>query len=278
MVDEQGGETADAEAVSVHDRQEAAELRDQAGRQRDFAAQVRDETARERDRAADLRDQRVRSLRGVAATADPTVADPMEAPSAAEEQPVMYDLVGAGVDRNASARDRTGARQDRTEAAADRSAAAGDRHAASMDPLTGVYSREAGLVELRRELARVQRTGHPLVLAFLDVDNLKVRNDTRGHAAGDELLIQVAATLQAALRPYDLIVRYGGDEFLCAVQGLEIAAARRRFGRVNTLLAAGAEPSSVTIGLTQHTADDTASSLIARADADLYAQRERRQH
>lgn len=278
VVDERGDEAADDDAFSVGDRQRAAELRDQAGRQRDLAADFRDRAAQQRDHAADLEDEQAltRSRGDAAAHAQAGTVHPQDVAYAAPEQTVAFDRDRPRRDRHAAAGDRGYAQQDRSDAAADRSAAARDRHAASVDALTGVYSREAGLMELDREIARVARTGHPLVLAFLDVDHLKVINDSHGHAAGDRLLVQVAATLQTALRPYDLIVRYGGDEFLCAVQGIDVAAARHRFARVNALLAAAAQPSSVTIGVAQHMPDDSGPSLIARADADLYRQRSQR--
>ena len=65
-------------------------------------------------------------------------------------------------------------------------------------------------------MARAKRTQRSFVLAFIDVDGLKTTNDSLGHAAGDELLRRVVDTVRDHLRSYDLIVRFGGDEFLCA--------------------------------------------------------------
>lgn len=75
------------------------------------------------------------------------------------------------------------------------------------------------------------------------------------------------------LRTHDLVLRYGGDEFLCAAGGLDIAAAGPVFARINGLLAAGPGQGSVTIGLAQLRPDDTSGTLIARADAQLYHHR-----
>jgi diguanylate cyclase (GGDEF)-like protein len=74
------------------------------------------------------------------------------------------------------------------------------------------------MAELEREIARATRTRQPLVLAFVDVDHLKEINDVHGHAAGDQVLQAVAETLRTTLRGYDLIFRYGGDEFVCALE------------------------------------------------------------
>jgi diguanylate cyclase (GGDEF)-like protein len=255
-----------------------AEVRDQAGRQRDVAAQLRDRAGLARDRAADERDQ-LADRRDHAESSESLLrARRVSAalPDSSCAEPTVSDRERSSEDRAAGAGDRIDAELDRTSALADRLASAQDRRQAAVDRLTGVYTRDAGLVELERDLARVRRTGQGLVLAFVDVDHLKVINDALGHAAGDRLLLGVASTLQSALRPYDLIIRYGGDEFLCAVQGIDALIARPRFARVNVLLAGAPEHGSVTVGLAEFQPDESSSTLIARADADLYRQREKR--
>ncbi len=84
---------------------------------------------------------------------------------------------------------------------------------ASTDDLTGLLRRGAGLALLEREIDRSRRTETRLVVAFVDVDGLKRVNDELGHAAGDRLLSDVAAVLRSRLRSYDLVMRWGGDEF-----------------------------------------------------------------
>jgi diguanylate cyclase (GGDEF)-like protein len=129
-------------------------------------------------------------------------------------------------------------------------------------------------VELAREIARARRTEQALVVAFVDVDKLKDINDSEGHAAGDRTIRAVADALRSSLRSYDLVIRYGGDEFVCAMSGLDLAAAGERMAQVNVVLE-GVGRRSVSVGLAQLGQDDSLDSLVARADTALYASRVR---
>jgi len=82
------------------------------------------------------------------------------------------------------------------------------------DPLTKLPNRRYFLEELDRELARSARSGSPVAIALLDLNNFKAINDTFGHSAGDAALIQAADTLRRRLRTTDTLARYGGDEFV----------------------------------------------------------------
>jgi diguanylate cyclase (GGDEF)-like protein len=82
------------------------------------------------------------------------------------------------------------------------------------DPLTGLPNRRSMFVHLSRELARAERFKTEAAIIVMDVDGFKTINDTYGHNVGDQALREVAAALQGALRPYDLCVRYAGDEFI----------------------------------------------------------------
>lgn len=179
--------------------------------------------------------------------------------------------------RKDSVSDRAVAAVDRAAAAIDRAAAAQDRAAASLDDLTGTYLRGPGHVELKREIARARRTMQPFTLAFLDVDGLKIVNDSGGHDAGDQLLREVAAALREQTRDYDVIVRHGGDEFLCALPGMSIEEARARMERVHTGSAVGPNRWSVSAGLALLEEDDSLETLIGRADKALYRQRSSRE-
>ena len=129
-------------------------------------------------------------------------------------------------------------------------------------------------MELKREMARAKRTKQPFALAFVDVRDLKGTNDSLGHAAGDQLLRDTADTIRAHLRSYDLIIRFGGDEFLCALSGVTRAEAAHRFSCVNADLATRSRQASVTVGLTELEADDALEDLIARADEAMYRERQ----
>jgi diguanylate cyclase (GGDEF)-like protein len=180
-------------------------------------------------------------------------------------------------------RSRSRARRDRTQAAADRAAAARelaeavrlhvhaahDLKAATTDELTGAWMRKFGLEEASRELARAYRTGVGLTLAFVDVDGLKLVNDSRGHLAGDALLKLVGTTIRAHVRPYDVIVRYGGDEFVCAMSDLGALEARERFDKVAEVLGELDTKHSVTFGIAEAVAGESLEALITRADTDL---------
>ena len=221
----------------------------------------------ERDRIADDQDR-------TSPVVD-TAAEARDERAEARDLTVTRHDAGAASDRAEAASDRSEAAADRAAASLDRFASARERAVSSIDGLTGAHSRDAGLVELERETARAKRTGEPFLLAFVDVDYLKATNDSRGHAAGDQLLYQVADTIRANLRPYDLIVRFGGDEFVCGLLNVKLDEAAKRFMCVNANLAER-QGASVTVGLAELEKDDSLQDLIARADAALYEERQQR--
>ena len=98
------------------------------------------------------------------------------------------------------------------------------------DPLTGLPNRRSMFVHMSRELARAERLKHELAVIVMDVDDFKAINDTYGHNIGDQALREVAGALQGALRPYDLCVRYAGDEFIVVLADCsrELVDAKRR--------------------------------------------------
>ena len=179
------------------------------------------------------------------------------------------DRERAAHERDLAARAREEAVRDRREAARDRARAAREREQAATDSLTGARARGTGLADLQREIDRSRRTGSGLVLAFVDVDGLKAVNDRDGHLAGDHLLREVAGALRAGLRSYDLIVRVGGDEFLCALTGVALSQVRRRFDDIGQELAARVHGGSISAGFAELGDYDDMWDLIARADDAL---------
>jgi diguanylate cyclase (GGDEF)-like protein len=145
---------------------------------------------------------------------------------------------------------------------------------ATVDELTGVLRRRAGMLSLEREVAQAHRsiTG-ALALAFIDVDGLKAINDSHGHAAGDELLRDVANALQGGLRNGDLVFRYGGDEFVCALPDTDATTAARRVVQIQSALSQKYGRDVLSAGLVILRDGETAEQMTARADGALYAER-----
>jgi diguanylate cyclase (GGDEF)-like protein len=236
------------------------------------SAEQRDTKAAARDRAADERDG-VSAARDEQATVRDERADARDRVTDLADAHAVSDREGAKLDRQESAEDREHAVEDRQTSSIERVLSARERQLFLVDGLTGARRRDAGMLELEREIMRANRTGQTFVLVFVDVDGLKAVNDEHGHTAGDGLLAQVAATMRSHLRPYDLIVRYGGDEFLCGLMDLNLDDTVERFALVNAILTAD-HGASVTAGVAQLHSGDVLQDLIVRADASLYRQRE----
>jgi diguanylate cyclase (GGDEF)-like protein len=109
---------------------------------------------------------------------------------------------------------------------------------ASRDQLTGLWNRRLILDHLHRELRRAAHEHRPFAIVLADLDRFKVVNDTHGPAAGDEVLREAARRIRSAMRDYDLIGRYGGEEFLLLLPGCDEASARDVAERVRAAIAA----------------------------------------
>lgn len=240
-------QTQTARAETERDRIAGAHARDSAARSRDVASAARDVAAAARDR--------------VAAAGDPGLA------TAGGRR--------ADDDRRCAAEDRRHAAADREHARADREQLNGALSDAQFDDLTGTYRRATGTLALQAEVDRAHRTDGRLVLAFVDVDALKAHNDREGHASGDQLLVDVVVSIRSQLRAYDPIVRFGGDEFVCALCGADLAGARRRFDGIDAALERISHGSAISVGFGVLQAGDTLDDLVRRGDAALY---EAKQH
>lgn len=145
------------------------------------------------------------------------------------------------------------------------------------DDLTQVYNYRFLKSALRREIKRAGRFAQKLSIVMLDVDNLKTYNDKHGHLRGSHLLREMAGMLAAQVRSFDLVAKYGGDEFTAILpqtdrEGAKVVAERMRIAvekHAFPLVAPGAITVSLGIGVFPTDADDVAS-LIQAADRALY--------
>jgi len=155
------------------------------------------------------------------------------------------------------------------------------RRKAMLDSLTRLWNRSAIMEVLQREVARMQRKQAPLSVIMVDVDHFKKVNDTYGHMAGDEVLLEVAKRMRSSVRPYDAIGRYGGEEFLIVLgecdpeTALDIAErARSRIACENVETQSGKVSTTVSLGITSVTSSCGPDKLIHTADLALYRAKE----
>jgi len=153
------------------------------------------------------------------------------------------------------------------------------------DPLTGLPNTRFMFMHLTRELARADRLKTEISLLVMDLDNFKEINDTFGHHVGDRALRDVAAVLRAAIRPYDICVRYAGDEFIVVLSGCGADEAERK--RLELQAAVDGLkfeprpgkmlPLSISIGAAVFPHDgDLYETLLATADSRMYRDKTRR--
>jgi diguanylate cyclase (GGDEF)-like protein len=245
-------------------RARTAQLRAGTAAQRDASGAARDETAQRRN------------LRGEA----------VERPVAASDSPLAKKLERVRV-RAAAARARATAARSRAAASEDRAAqgqasTARERArlesellSANLDDLTGAFRREMGKLVLNHEIDRARRGDGRFVIVFADVDGLKRVNDRDGHAAGDHVLETVVLTIRSNLRSFDPIVRYGGDEFVCGLGGVDHDVVARRFEVIDRSVQSDVGV-GISVGLAGLEPDDTLDLLTARADAALLDVKKRR--
>jgi diguanylate cyclase (GGDEF)-like protein len=151
-----------------------------------------------------------------------------------------------------------------------------NRHLATHDELSKLLNRRAIVAAGERELDLSIRLQRSLTVAFIDIDLFKHFNDEFGHAAGDTVLAEVAAILQKTCRSIDLVGRYGGEEFLVILPGVDLNGAaligQRLINAVRDYRFLGEHPVTISAGLATLPLDGNCSwaQLIRRADAALY--------
>src|SRR5712691_842013 len=147
------------------------------------------------------------------------------------------------------------------------------------DPLTGLPNRRSMFVHLSRELARAERLKSQVALIVMDIDGFKTINDSYGHHVGDHALREVSLALQGALRPYDLCVRYAGDEFIVVLTDCSREAAdtkrlelQHRVAQINVEVRPGKLVRlAVSAGASVFPHDGTTyETLLAEADHRMY--------
>ena len=148
---------------------------------------------------------------------------------------------------------------------------------ARLDPLTQLPNRRSFEEHLEQATARARRSGRPLTLVFLDLDGFKRINDTLGHAAGDQVLVEVAQRLKSCVRTTDHVSRLGGDEFTVILE--ESGTADDRLAQCERLLGALSQPHALaggsvvatpSLGVAVYLPGEALPALRARADAAMY--------
>jgi diguanylate cyclase (GGDEF)-like protein len=152
-------------------------------------------------------------------------------------------------------------------------------HAALHDALTGLPNRALLFDRLAQAVRSALRGGSGVTVLYLDLDNFKTINDTRGHTTGDRVLRVAADRLARVLRPADTVARLGGDEFAIVAEGLPIDAARELADRVADAISEPVPlgpgepplPISTSIGIA-HSSEVPldVDALLNAADADMY--------
>lgn len=153
------------------------------------------------------------------------------------------------------------------------------------DPLTGLPNTRFMFMHLTRELARAERLKAEVALLVMDLDNFKEINDSHGHHVGDRALREVATVLRSGIRPYDICVRYAGDEFIVVLSGCGAdEAERKRLELQRTVDEVLFEarpgrrlPLAISVGAAIYPQDgDSYEALLATADSRMYRDKTRR--
>jgi putative flavoprotein involved in K+ transport len=301
-IGDQRDDAAERRDRAAYDRDDAGARRDLASDQRDVSSGQRDHAAEQRDvalaqaggpgvtfntliraalarrdaasdRRAASADRKVGAAARIdaerdrdAAGSERTEAEHDRDAGASERTEAEYDRLTARADRDAAAAERIAAELDRTTALIERGALVKELQASSLDQLTGAYLPAPGFMELDREMARSRRTGEPLTLVAVDVNDRGMDDNWRGRGGGDRMLAELTGTVKTTFRPYDLVIRSRPDEIVCAITGLGMAETTKRLARVNDVLAEARGHGWVAgTGVAELQEGDSREDLVARA-------------
>lgn len=156
---------------------------------------------------------------------------------------------------------------------------------ASIDAMTGALNRKSGLELLEREFKLLNINNENLVICFVDVDGLKIINDTFGHEEGDKLLINATKILKESIRKTDFVIRMGGDEFLVVFPETSMKEANKVWGRILKSVEEINKDNekynlSLSYGFYEYSKETekklTINELIKRADMEMYKVKRKR--
>jgi PAS domain S-box-containing protein/diguanylate cyclase (GGDEF)-like protein len=288
-VGDQRDDAADRRDRAGDQRDDVGQRRDQAGDQRDRAADEREDLADLRELAADRRDVEAdaRSDRDRGPTGEPEVpslraaladAGAARQEAATDRSQALHERDAGAVERSAAERGRNVAQADRGVGASERRHAGRDRQraragresaahepdAASVDALTGGYQLAPGLVALGALVDRAAASAERVVVACVEVQDLQAVQDRQGHTGADSVLVGVANAVTAALRPPDLLIRYGPSTLVCAFPGLGRPTVLKRLRVAQTALAGPPRLGTVSLRVVELRPGESAEQVVDR--------------
>jgi diguanylate cyclase (GGDEF)-like protein len=261
------------------ERHHTAIARDAAAHKRDLSALTRDRAAGARDIEDDQRDAEIASLISFSGSQPAAGGGQIILRAAGDREQAASHRARSATrradarrDRDRGASDRLVAADDRVRAAEDRAHATSERDAHEVEVVTGATRRGPGLAELQREIDRANRGNGQLIVAYVDVEDLKATNDSEGRQAGDLILKHIVNVLKANL--YVSVVRLSGDAFACAVSDTTIENVRHQFEKITAELSLKPADGSISVGFAELVRGDSPMDLIDRADRRLTASRD----
>ena len=150
---------------------------------------------------------------------------------------------------------------------------------ATRDEKTGLYNYRFFKAVFEMELEKAKRGKQKLSFAVIDIDFFKKVNDTHGHLVGDEILVELGRVLTDELRKYDVLARFGGEEFFVFFPGTSVVRAKQIAERLRKSVVKGRKMKrygvTISLGVTEYKNRDTAQRMIARADKALFVSKKK---